>query len=64
MSNILARDYVINQSQKVITSSSYVVMHGLKDYLIFDEKLENGFNAAWKDAATANAFVKKYSLKN
>ncbi len=64
MSNILARDYVINQSQKVITSSSYVVMHGLKDYLIFDEKLENGFNAAWKDAATAKAFVKKYSLKN
>lgn len=70
--NVMARDYEFNISAtqplnqaRSISSSSYVVLHTIPDYLVFDAKLKgaNGevdFTKAWATAGEAEAFVKKY----
>ena len=62
----MARDYELDareNSARSIKSSSYVVLHSLPDYMLFDASLTGGFDAEWKSAAKARAFVKKFPLK-
>lgn len=64
--NVMARDYELDareNSARSIKSSSYVVLHSLPDYMLFDASLTGGFDAEWKSAAKARAFVKKFPLK-
>ncbi len=66
--NIFARDFELDASgtsARKITSSSYVVLHGLQgsEYLLFDKKLEGDFTKEWTSASTARAFIKRFQLK-
>lgn len=67
--NIFARDYELNASysanKNYIKSSSYVVLHGLKDkeFLLFDSKWNGRFDNYWADSSKAKAFVKRFKLK-
>ena len=64
--NVLARDYELDAKENAarsIKSSSYVVLHSLPDYMLFDASLAGGFDAEWKTASQARAFVKKFPLK-
>lgn len=64
--NQLARDYELNaegNAARSINSSSYVAIHGLDGYMLFDPELSESFTAAWQSPARAKAFVKKFPLK-
>lgn len=66
--NQFARDYEADDkagAAREITSSSYVVLHTLKDkdFLLFDANLEGNFAKRWATTAEAKAFVKKFRLK-
>lgn len=64
--NQMARDYELDgtvSASNSISSSSYVAMHKLNDYMLFDSKLKNGFAAAWESESTAKAFVKKFRIR-
>lgn len=70
--NVLARDFELSKesggnsspsTSRSITSSSYVVLHSINGYMRFGDEVKESFDAAWKTAATAKAFVKKYRLK-
>ena len=64
--NVMARDYELDareNSARSIKSSSYVVLHSIPNYMLYDASLAGGFEAAWKTPAQARAFVKKFPLK-
>lgn len=67
--NVFARDYELNANYSLpknyIKSSSYVVLHGLKDkeFLLFDSKWNGRFDNYWADSNKARAFVKRFKLK-
>ena len=66
--NQFARDYETDEtanSAREIKSSSYVVLHTLKnkEFLLFDANLEGNFAKRWATTAEAKAFVKKFRLK-
>lgn len=64
--NQVARDFQLDEvgtKAHAISASSYVVLHGVNNYLLFDKKLSNGFAAAWNTPEKAKAFVKQYRLK-
>ena len=66
--NQFARDYQTDENAgkaREIKSSSYVVLHTLKDkeFLLFDANLEGNFAKRWATTAEAKAFVKKFRLK-
>ena len=64
--NQLARDYELDaptDNARAIRSSSYVVLHNVNNYLLFDGSLKDNFSKAWETPAEAKAFVKKFRLK-
>lgn len=64
--NLMARDYELDaegSAARSINSSSYVAIHGLDGYLLFDPDLSESFATAWQTNAKAKAFVKKFPLK-
>ena len=63
--NQLARDFELDaptDNARAIRSSSYVVLHNVNNYLLFDSSLKDNFSKAWETPAEAKAFVKKFRL--
>lgn len=65
--NICARDFELDAapaSAREIKNSSYVTIHSLgNDYLLFADKIKNGFSEAYSTISKAKAFNKKYSIQ-
>lgn len=64
--NRMARDFELDATASAATSiqaSSYVVLHSLDSYLIFDKAMANRFDSEWATVAKAKAFMKKFPLR-
>jgi len=68
--NLLARDFELDAeptSAYSISASSYVVLHELPTFLVYDANMydQNGvhFNKAWASAARAKSFMKRFPLR-
>lgn len=65
LNNKLARDYEVDQAlgeARYIKSSSFVVLHGIDNYLNFNSSSDR-FDNAWSSASNARAFLKRFKVK-
>lgn len=64
--NVFARDYEFNDRSSnayAIVNSSYVVLHQMPNYLVFDKSVADDFSKAWETPAKAKAFAKKFEIR-
>lgn len=64
--NLMARDFELEALASraySITSSSYVVVHALNNYLVFDSAMKDHFDNEWKTVAAAKRFMKHFPLR-
>lgn len=59
--NIITRDYIIDSSNKITTSSSAVV-HGINGVLNYAPLTNGRYDNDWKTAAKARAYINKYHI--
>ncbi len=61
--NQLTRDYIINSSYR-ITTSSFAVIHGIPSVLNYKQLTNGRYDEDWNSPASARRFMKKFQIKN
>lgn len=67
VNNLFAREFELDNSSatsaREITSSSYVVLHGIDNYMVYDSDFTGKFSDRWATPAQAKKYLKKYGIK-
>lgn len=64
--NLMARDFqpdAAGNTSRYISTSSYVAIHAIDNYLLFDKTLNGDFGKAWASTAAAKKFMKRHPLR-